>query len=102
VSYLPTSLTAETVLEGVDTGPGRIYDRLEGDMGLRLSWVDCYGAELPTADEASVLDVPVGVPLLRIIRVASDQTGRVVEVNDTRMSSERFMIARPLVRVDEA
>ncbi|WP_396230101.1 GntR family transcriptional regulator [Frankia sp. CpI1-P] len=101
-SYLPADLAAGTPLEAINTGPGGIYDRMEQDMGLRLSWVDYYAARMPTADEASILGVPISVPLLRIIRVTDDESGRVVEVNDTRMSSEKFMVARPLVRAAEA
>ncbi|MGQ0774965.1 MAG: hypothetical protein ACT4NY_11205 [Pseudonocardiales bacterium] len=34
------------------------------------------------------------MPLLRILRTTSDSTGKVVEVNDTRMSAERTVQQR--------
>jgi len=53
---------------------------------------------MPSDDEARLLDVRRGVPLLRIVRVASTPAERVVEVNDTRMSAARFAIGYPLTR----
>jgi GntR family transcriptional regulator len=100
-SYLPAELTAGTPLETVNTGPGGIYARLE-DMGLTLSWgPEVVSARMPTPDEADLLQVPTGVPLLRICRPTRDQHGRVWEVNDTRMSAEMFAVAHTLERKDQ-
>jgi len=101
-SYIPAELARGTVLESIHTGPGGIFDRMEQDMGLHLSWEDLYGARMPTGDEAAILGIPAGVPVFRIICITSDESGRVVEVNDRRMSAERFLVARPLVRAFEA
>jgi GntR family transcriptional regulator len=95
-SYLPADLVAGTPLGAVDTGPGGIYARLE-DMGLTLTWgPDIVSARMPTPGEADLLQLPTGVPLLRICRATRDQHGRVWEVNDTRMNAELFAVAYPL------
>ena len=97
-SYLPAVLARGTVLAEADTGPGGIYDRLE-EMGHGpLAWSETITARMPNDDEARLLDVPRGVPLLRVVRVASGADERVVEVNDTRMSAARFAIGYPLGR----
>lgn len=97
-SYLPAVLARGTALAEADTGPGGIYDRLE-EMGHGpLSWSETITARMPSNDEARLLDVPRGVPLLRVVRVASSPAERVVEVNDTRMSAARFAIGYPLAR----
>ena len=48
--------------------------------------------------EAKDLAIPTTMPLLRILRTATTPDGTVVEVNDTRMSSERFEIGHPITR----
>lgn len=101
-SYIPADLAHGTVLEAINSGPGGIFDRMEQDMGLHLSWEDLYGARMPTGDEAAILGIPAGVPVFRIICVTRDESGRIVEVNDRRMSAEWFMVARPLARAAEA
>ncbi|WP_131739342.1 GntR family transcriptional regulator [Actinomadura roseirufa] len=97
-SYLPEDLTHGTVLAEADTGPGGIYDRLE-EMGHGpLQWVEALSARMPTPDEAELLKLALGVPVLRITRTTTNPAGRVVEVNDTRMDAERFQIDYAITR----
>jgi GntR family transcriptional regulator len=99
-SYLPGDIARGTRLAEVDTGPGGIYDRLE-EMGHRpLRWSESVSARMPSPEEAEALDLPadVGVPLLRVVRVTTSPSGRVVELNDTRMSAEEFEIGYSIRR----
>lgn len=97
-SYLPESLARGTVLAERDTGSGGIYDRLE-EMGHGpLRWSETVSARMPTTDEAAALNLPPGVPLLRIVRTATSPAGLVVEVNDTRMSAEEFAVGYTIRR----
>ncbi|MGW3563548.1 GntR family transcriptional regulator [Streptomyces sp. NPDC000941] len=103
-SYLPADIARGTPLEERDTGPGGIYDRLE-EMGHRpLAWAESVTARMPSPEEAEALGLPsdVGVPLLRVVRITTSPSGRVVEVNDTRMSAERFEIGYSISRSPSA
>lgn len=97
-SYLPAAVARGTRLAEADTGPGGIYDLLEG-MGHRpLAWEESVGARMPTPVEASRLGLAKGVPLLRIVRTATGPDGTVLEVNDARMSAEEFEIGYSISR----
>ncbi|MCA1221405.1 GntR family transcriptional regulator [Streptomyces sp. 8L] len=99
-SYLPGDLARGTQLVEADTGRGGIYDRLE-EMGHRpLRWSEAVSARMPSPEEAEALKLPadVGVPLLRIVRVTTSPDGKVVEINDTRMSAEEFEIGYSIRR----
>ncbi|MEU4898211.1 GntR family transcriptional regulator [Streptomyces sp. NPDC044780] len=103
-SYLPADVSRGTQLAEHDTGKGGIYDRLE-EMGYRpLAWSESVTARMPSPEEAAALGLPtdVGVPLLRVVRVTSSPRGRVVEVNDTRMSAELFEIGYSISRSPSA
>lgn len=97
-SYLPAALARGTVLAEADTGPGGIYDRLE-EMGHGpLTWHEAVSARMPTPTEADLLDLPPGIPVLRIIRTTENPDGQVLEINDTRLNAEHFEIGYPITR----
>ncbi|MFE0463994.1 GntR family transcriptional regulator [Kitasatospora sp. NPDC058965] len=98
-SYLPAHLARGTRLAEADTGPGGIYDLLELQMGHGpLEWFEALGARMPSPREAERLALPRGVPLLRVVRTATNPAGTVLEVNDTRMSGEAFEFGYPITR----
>jgi GntR family transcriptional regulator len=97
-SYLPAALVRGTRLAEADTGPGGIYDLLEAMGHGPLQWTEAVSAKMPTPDEAGRLRLAKGVPLLRIIRTTTSPDGRVLEVNDTRMSSEAFEVGYSITR----
>jgi GntR family transcriptional regulator len=98
-SYIPASLAAELpVLGEPGTGPGGIYDRME-EAGLGpIGWSEAITAVPPAETEARDLQLPPGVALLRILRLAASPDGRPLEVNDTRMNGEEFEIGYPIRR----
>lgn len=98
-SYIPAVLAAELpVLAEADTGPGGIYDRIEDAGHGPILWTEAITARAPGPDEARLLHLPPGVPLLRILRLAASPAGRPLEVNDTRASAEQWEIGYPISR----
>jgi GntR family transcriptional regulator len=90
VSRLPRSLTRGSAIEEVETGAGGTYARLE-EAGHRLDhFQEAVSARMPTRDEASVLQLPPGVPVIRVTRVAYAVDGSAVEVNDMTLSSDQY------------
>ena len=47
---------------------------------------------MPTPEEARALNLPPGVPVFRLVRTAYDIEGRAVEVCDTIMSAEAYVL----------
>jgi GntR family transcriptional regulator len=98
-SYIPAALAAGLpVLAGTDTGPGGIYDRLEDAGHGPIRWTEAITARMPTADEARLLRLPPGVPLLRTLRLAASPAGRLLEVNDTRLNAEQWEVGYRITR----
>ncbi|GAB2765518.1 GntR family transcriptional regulator [Amycolatopsis magusensis] len=92
-SRLPRSLTEGTAIEQPDTGPGGSYARLE-EAGHELGhFSETVGARMPTPDEASLLQLSAGTPILVVRRIAFDTAGVAVEVNDMRLSGDRYELA---------
>jgi DNA-binding GntR family transcriptional regulator len=104
VSWYPAKLVRGTVIERPRTGPGGTADRLEVDLGLGpLSWAEDVSAHAASPQEITDLALPPGVPVLRIVRVAtSNKTGAVAEVCDTRLSGELYVARYPLRREPSA
>jgi len=93
VSRLPRSITRGTAIEQVDTGPGGTYARLE-EAGHRLaSFMEHVGARMPTPDEASLLQLAEGVPVVTVTRVAYREDGAPVEMNDMVLSADRYQLS---------
>jgi DNA-binding GntR family transcriptional regulator len=98
-SYIPAALAEELpVLSATETGSGGIYDRLE-DAGHGPSrWTEAITSRMPDPVEASLLRLPPGAPLLRIVRLAVSPSGQPLEVNDTRVNAEEWEISYPISR----
>jgi GntR family transcriptional regulator len=102
-SYLPAGVSRGTVLEQPRTGPGGIYDRIETDLEYGpLRWAEEVSSQAASPSDVAELLLPPGVPVLRIVRISATRSGRVVEVNDTRVSAELFAVRYPLERVRAA
>lgn len=85
-SYLPASIAGDTAIEETDTGPGGTYARLEEAGHTLARFTEAVRARRVTADEAALLQLPVGAPVLQVVRVAYGLHGpggevRPVEVN---------------------
>lgn len=92
-SFLPWDLAGGTPMTEVNPGPGGIYARLE-ESGHRLDhFTEEVTARMPTPDETRALRLSAGTPVFGLIRVAYDVGGRAVEVCDTVMSSDEFVLS---------
>jgi len=95
-SYLPWDLAQGTKMTETDTGPGGIYARLE-EMGYQLKrFTEDVRARMPLPEEVRALRLPAGVPVFALIRVAYDAGDRPVEVCDTVMAADRYVLSYEL------
>jgi GntR family transcriptional regulator len=95
-SYLPADIAAGTPITDPNPGPGGIYARLE-DLGHTLErFTEEVSARMPTPEEARLLSLSPGVPVFRLVRTAYDIDGRPVEVCDTVMAADAYLLAYEL------
>ncbi|MEV5557131.1 GntR family transcriptional regulator [Nonomuraea wenchangensis] len=96
VSYLPASIARGTRIAEPDTGPGGIYARLE-EMGHRLDHFDEeVKSRMPMREEVKALRLAPGTPVFHLVRTAYAEDGRAVEVCDTVMSSDAYVLSYQL------
>lgn len=96
VSYLPLDLARDTPIAQPNPGPGGIYARLE-ELGHRLDHFDEeIRARMPTPAEVKALQLASGVPVIHLIRTAYDTEGRAVEVCDTVMAADAYVLSYQL------
>lgn len=95
-SWLPLELVEGTRIVEVDTGPGGVYARLE-ELGHRLvRFEEEVAARMPTPDESRLLRLAPGIPVFQLIRTAHDEHGHAVEVCDTVMAADRYVLSYEL------
>jgi GntR family transcriptional regulator len=92
ISYIPADLAKGTPITDPNPGPGGIYARLEEQGHTLERLTEEVSARMPTPEEARRLALPSGVPVFRLVRTAYDNDGRAVEVCDTVMSAEAYVL----------
>ena len=91
-SYIPADIGRGTPIADPNPGPGGIYARLE-ELGHTLErFTEEVTARMPTEAEARLLAMTPGVPVFRLVRTAFDIEGRAVEVCDTIMSADAYVL----------
>ena len=96
VSYIPVDLADGTPITDPNPGPGGIYARLEEQGHTLERFTEDVAARMPTPDEARLLSMSPGVPVFRLIRTAYDIAGRAVEVCDTIMAADAYLLSYEL------
>jgi GntR family transcriptional regulator len=96
ISYIPADLARGTSIADPDPGPGGIYARLEDSGHILERFTEEVTARMPTPDETRLLSLPPGVPVFRLVRTAYGIDGRAVEVCDTIMASDAYLLAYEL------
>ncbi|MFE1957538.1 GntR family transcriptional regulator [Streptomyces sp. NPDC059479] len=92
VSYLPLDLARDTPIAQPNPGPGGIYARLE-ELGHTLDhFEEEIRARMPSPQEIKTLQLASGVPVIHLIRTAYDTKGRAVEVCDTVMAADAYVL----------
>jgi GntR family transcriptional regulator len=95
-SFVPWKLARGTAIAEADTGPGGIYARLE-ESGHRLErFVEEVSGRMPSPEEAGALRLSSGVPVIKVVRTAFDTDGQAVEVCDTVMAADRYVLSYEL------
>ncbi len=95
-SYLPLAIAEGTPITEKNPGPGGIYARLE-EAGHRLDhFTEEVTARMPTPEEARALRMGDGVPVIALVRTAFDESGAAVEVCDTVMAADRYVLSYTL------
>ncbi len=92
VSYVPADLAEGTPSADPNPEPGGIYARLEEQGHTLERFTEEVSARMPTPEEAQRLSLPPGVPVFRLVRTAYDIDGRALEVCDTIMSAEAYVL----------
>ncbi|MEV8602799.1 GntR family transcriptional regulator [Streptomyces griseoviridis] len=93
VSYLPLDIARGTRIAEPNPGPGGIYARLE-ELGHRLDHFDEeIRARMPSPTEVKTLQLAPGVPVISLLRTAYDTEERAVEVCDTVMAADAYVLS---------
>jgi GntR family transcriptional regulator len=96
ISYIPLDIARGTAITDPNPGPGGIYARLE-EAGHTLDHFDEeIRSRMPLPDEARALRLSPGVPVFHLIRTAYNTKGRAVEVCDTIMAADSYVLAYSL------
>lgn len=96
ISYIPTDLARGTPITDPNPGPGGIYARLEEQGHTLDRFTEEVSARMPTPEEVRLLALPPGVPVFRLVRTAYSINGRAVEVCDTIMAADAYLLAYDL------
>lgn len=95
-SYIPVDIAAGTKIEDPDTGPGGIYARME-EQGFTFGpFHEDIRARMPRPDEVTELRLSPGIPVLDLVRIAQDAEGRALEVCETVMAADSFILSYDL------
>ncbi|MGH3926375.1 MAG: GntR family transcriptional regulator [Pseudonocardiaceae bacterium] len=80
-TYIRWTDAEGTLLLQPKTGPGGIYGRLEERGHTMTTGQDEIIARMASHDEAQILDLPSGVPVLEVLHTSLDQHGEPFEVS---------------------
>ncbi|MGA5223487.1 GntR family transcriptional regulator [Streptomyces koyangensis] len=89
-SYFPAGLVEGTELGADEPLSGSVREHLETRKKVRFDHVvERVSARLPEASEAELLDLPDGMPVLSVLVVACDASGRSLQVADVLLPADR-------------
>jgi DNA-binding GntR family transcriptional regulator len=84
-------------------GPGDWLYRLEKAGHWPISWMEVHRARMPTKHEAQLLEIPVSLPVLEIVRVGtSGGDDQPIEVTEYVVASDRVETVHVLHRDETA
>ncbi|MCX4507225.1 GntR family transcriptional regulator [Streptomyces anulatus] len=92
-SYMPWDVAKDIPeMFAENPGGGGIYARLEEHGQILAEFSETVRARLATKAEASALALSPGSPVIHLVRNAETKSGRVVEVCDTIMAADQFVL----------
>lgn len=95
-SRLPRAITRGTAIERKNTGKGGTYARLEEAGHTLERFEERVTTRLATADEVAALKLAPGSPVLAITRIAYEESGDPVEMNDMVLAGDRYELVYDL------
>jgi DNA-binding GntR family transcriptional regulator len=92
-SYLPVEVAGGTFLEEPTVVPKALFLCVEDLTGRRYTRArDQWIARMPTTDEASILELPSGAPVMHVGHTARDEDGDVLEVSESIWPADRVIL----------
>ncbi|MEY9991344.1 GntR family transcriptional regulator [Streptomyces sp. V4I8] len=92
-SYLPWDVVKDIPeMFAENPGGGGIYARLEEHGHMLAEFIETVKARLATKAEATALALSPGAPVVHLVRSAFSDDDRVVEVCDTIMAADQFVL----------
>jgi GntR family transcriptional regulator len=89
-SYFPADLVQGTDLERAEVLGGSVREHLEARKKVRFDHVtERVSARLPESDEATLLELPAGAPVLGVLVVVRDASGQALQVVDVLLPADR-------------
>ncbi|GAA2908605.1 MULTISPECIES: GntR family transcriptional regulator [Streptomyces] len=89
-SYFPAGLAEDTELASAEALSGSVREHLEARRKVRFDHVtERVSARLPEGDEAGLLGLPDGVPVLSVLVIARDASGQALQVSDVLLPADR-------------
>jgi GntR family transcriptional regulator len=89
-SYFPAGLVEDTELASTEALSGSVREHLEARKKVRFDHVtERVSARLPESDEAGLLGLPDGVPVLSVLVIACDASGQALQVSDVLLPADR-------------
>ncbi|MEU6540807.1 GntR family transcriptional regulator [Streptomyces sp. NPDC047000] len=89
-SYFPAGLVEGTELCSPGPVTGSLREHLETRRKVRFDHVtERVSARLPGSEEAALLDLPSGVPVLSVLVIARDASGQALQVSDMLLPADR-------------
>lgn len=95
-SYYPVKLARGTPLAEprlIRGGSSRLIEAEDGPIRRHIAeFVEELELRMPTPDEAEALIIPQGVPVARVFRTMRDADGAVLEVLDSLLPGDRYLL----------
>jgi len=92
-SYIPLDIAADTYLEQPTVVPKALFLCIEDLSGKRYAYArDRWTVRMPSADEASTLDIPAGATVVHVVHTAETDDGSILEVSESVWPADRVMI----------
>ncbi|MGH3318850.1 MAG: GntR family transcriptional regulator [Streptosporangiaceae bacterium] len=92
-SYLPVEVAAGTFLEEPEVVPKALFLCVEDLADRHYAWArDHWISRLPQAEEADILELAPGAPVIHVMHVARAEDGTVLEVSESVWPADRIML----------
>jgi GntR family transcriptional regulator len=91
VSHLPVSIVGGTQIAEPDTGPGGTYARLEELGHGPVRWVEELAVRMPGPEQARLLQLGPGMPIVVMTRVAYTAKDLPIELNQMTFDASAYV-----------